>query len=125
MTHLLAVEQAHETFLMELTKQAQVDRVVALNEFGLFSNRHLSMLTGMRQGNVAAFTNKKDATGGRLTGESLPFIVAAINNRNSRVLDVAVFKQAVDAGASRGMVSRLTGIPMTSVVRYVERATRA
>ena len=136
MTNVLAVQQAKTCFdalvhadkrtaIYRLTpdqKQMQVDMVIALAEFSLFSNAHIAEFTGMRPSDVTAFTRKTDTTGGRLPGASLGPVLEVMYMRNRHETDVQAVATALAAGVSKGMLSKLSGIPMTTLIRYAKKA---
>lgn len=118
-----AVMQAKEAWEEKETadKETRVNNVVELAEWKLFSNRQISHLTGVRMQKVAGYTGKTDTSGGGLTGESLEHILEIIFTRNRGEVNDLQVRDAHDAGASTRMISRLTGIPQSTVSRATRR----
>lgn len=134
MSNLTAIQQAAEIYRTRDTsdkrtiagremfdKQRQVDSVVALAEWNLFSNQHIAAFTGMRIGDVSEWTGKTDATGGRLKPEALGPIAAYLQSLYRGEIDARLAAQAVSAGVSVGMLSKLSGVPVTTLARRVEK----
>ena len=119
-----AVKQAKYAFENKAAanKETRINNVIELAEWGVFSNQHLSMLTGMRAHDVAEYTGKTDRTGGNLSGASLAPILDIIATKARGEVDDSAVKRALDAGASTRMVSRLTGIAQSTVARQGRRA---
>lgn len=104
-------------------KEWRVNMMIGLAEWGIFSNSHISAFTGMRPADVGAYTKKRDKTGGKLPGESLEHILQAIYDRNAGEVNDLVILRARQAGAGFGMMTRLTGIPETTLKRSVLRVS--
>jgi len=134
MSNLAAIQQAAKIYETRDTsdkrtiagratfdKQRQIDAVVALGEWGLFSNQHISAFTGMRLGDVSGWTGKTDATGGRLRPEALVPVTKYLQALYRGETDVLLAAEAIGAGCSVGMLSKLSAVPITTLARQVEK----
>lgn len=137
MSNLVAIQQAAEIYRTRDTsdkrtaagremsvKQHQVDAVVALAEWGLFSNQQIASFTGMRIGNVSTYTGKTDASGGRLRPEALAPITKYLQALYSGDPDARLAAEAVDAGVSIGMLSKLSAVPTSTLERHVAKGRK-
>ena len=135
MSNLTAIQQAAEIYRTRDTsdkrtsagramfdKQRQIDSVRALAEWGLFSNQHIAAFTGMRIGDVSEWTGKTDATGGRLRPEALGPVAKYLQALYRGETEPQLAAEAVDAGVSIGMLSKLSAVPASTLIRQVEKA---
>lgn len=102
-----------------MTRQQRVDAAVELGEWGVFSNRHVSTLTGLRPAFVNELVPKSNKTGGTMNPKRLTDLaeVAEARNRGEDVRE-RVAELAGD-GFSSTMIARLTGIPVSSIGRWI------
>ena len=101
-----------------MSRQDRVDAVVELAEWGVFSNRHLALISGLRPAFVNELTGKTDKTGGTINPARLGDLANAVDARN-RGEDVR--KRVADLladGFSTTMVARLTGWSASTVGRW-------
>lgn len=96
-------------------RQTQFDDAVALGETGVFSNRNISHITGLNPDTVLKLTGKTERTGGRLSPESLPFLLDAAQHfaQYGLCLTSAV-RVSARLGTSWRMIATLTGIPRST-----------
>lgn len=123
-THIKALEQAvfHFEHKGNYSRAAKVEAAQELAEWGVFSNRHIALFTGLRLADLSTYTGKTDRTGGSLTMESIPHIVKVINLEARGEVDYRAVKRAIDAGCSALMLSRLTGRPQSTLSRHARMA---
>lgn len=121
---ILAVQQAKYAWehRAAFDKPTRIAKVVELGEWGVFSNRQIGIFTGMRIGDVSAHTGKTDTTGGTLKPMALGPILEVMHVKARGETDFYAVKRALDAGTSTIMLSRLTGIPVSTVSRQARRA---
>jgi hypothetical protein len=124
MTHYLtALTEAkfvHE-HRAEMDRQALFDAVASLGEWGLFSARSISKITGVDVRTVLKISPKPVRTGGRFDPESLPHLIQLIHLRERGELDIFEARKAVQK-TSTYFASRATGIPRSSLLRWAEQA---
>ena len=115
-----ALHQAHYAFTHRDTmdRQARVDAAVELGEWGVWSNRHVATLTGLRPAFVNELTGKRDKSGGNMNPERLGDVieVAEARARGEEVKDRVV--ALLGEGFSSGMLARLTGVPQSTIARW-------
>lgn len=110
----------------ELSEDAALVAAVDLAESGVWSLRHLALITGLTEGRIARkVALKAERTGGRFNPESLPHMLNAIEGRRRDEPIQDEVAQAVTLGTGPYLVSRLTGIPASSVKWYCARAHQA
>lgn len=121
MTAMTCLEQATEAYLRPRgrDRQQQMDDCVALAEWRLLSNRHLSAITGLPEATVAAISKKSDHSGGRLNVTTLPLLLAVERDWAKGYENAWLMRQVVDQGTSMGMLATITGIPFNDVRRNV------
>lgn len=101
--------------------QQQVDDAVALGETKTFSNRHISLITGLDVLFVGELTGKTDKTGGRFNPEALPFIHDLWHQwATAHTADRRTACSIVRQGVSPGMLSRLTGISRSTIYSWMK-----
>lgn len=105
-------------------RQMRFDDAVTLGECGVFSNRNISLITGLHQETVGRLTGKTSKTGGRLNPESLPFLQdAAIFWRRHHSPDVDNLRVARGLGTSVRMIATLSGVPASTVHTHTKEAS--
>lgn len=116
-----AIRQAHHLYATKdrLSRQQLVDEVVSQAEWDVWSNRHLATLSGLRPAFVNELTGKRDKTGGTINPSRLGDLadVAAARNRGEDVR--ARVAELAGDGFSSTMIARLTGIPVSSIGRWI------
>lgn len=89
--------------------------VQRLAEFGVLSNRNLEVIIGLSWFMVAKVSTKRDHTGGRLAPHTLPLMIRLREDWASGIRNARLCRTIIAEGTSRGMVARLTGIPIKAV----------
>lgn len=117
MSALRAVQHARHVIQRKhrLDRQQLFDEAVALGEWGLFSKRQIASFTGLTEREVSGLIQKTDKTGGRLEPEAIEHIEKII--LGDRTPDRV--RTAAEAGCSTPMLVRLTGLPGTTLRRWV------
>jgi hypothetical protein len=103
------------------TKEKRRRAAAALVGFGVFSNRQVARMTGLRHDEVAPFSTKTSKVGGNLSVESLPLILEIIEMLEREEISDFAIRNAVSAGASTRMVARLAGLSQSYVARASKR----
>lgn len=104
------------------TKQDKFDAAVALGEYKLFSSRQISAIIDLPHTYVAKLINKTDKTGGRFDPKALrPLLKVAQQQARGEVEAFAV-KEALDAGVTKYLASRLTLVARTTLERRYAQA---
>ena len=93
------------------------EHVVELGGYGVFSahqiraivNKHLSHSV------ISKLINKTDKTGGALNPGTLDILRNVLYNRAENEEDYNMIKKAFGAGTSQNMISKLTGIPQSTI----------
>lgn len=120
MTHYLAaLEQARRAFENrdQFDKQTKIDFVTALIEWGVFSDRQIAAIVGIRPQDVHELSKKTDHTGGAFTPEAIPLIIDVIHRTARDEANARAIALAIDAGVSTRMLAKLTGIAQRTVSR--------
>lgn len=105
-----------------LDKDAKIQAAIALGGYGVFSSRMIAAILQMPHTYVAAVINKRDRTGGKFRPEALKPLLKVAQNRANGEIDVFAVKEALDAGVTKYLASRLTNVPPTSLERQYARA---
>jgi len=129
MTALTPLEQAIEAWKRvpdaNGDKQAQFDDAVSLGELGIFSNHNIAKITKLNPATVAGLTQKTDKTGGRFTPESMEAIATlGLRWKQQGLVSHSAVASIVDAGTSPNMIALLTGIPRTTIYRWLKKASK-
>lgn len=130
MTATTALEQALVVWTRDMTryseaqaKQVRTDDAVSLGEWGVFSNRHISFITGLEPDFVGTLTGKRDKTGGRFNPEALPFIYdLRLQWVQAHVVSQRDIRFIIELGVSPGMLAKLTGISRTAIYKWIEES---
>ena len=89
----------------------------------MFSSRQIAAIVGLDWWVAHRKNAKKDGTGGRLSPETLLDVQAVARAREAgEEIDVLTVRRILDAGTSRRMLSRLSGVPETTILNYRRRA---
>lgn len=105
----------------KLDRDKLFEVVENIGEYGIFSARQLSALTGnlISHQTAARLCQKTEKTGGRLNPKSLDQIRQCFHDRINNTIDYSLISQIIDAGTSQGMVEKLTGISQTKISRGI------
>jgi hypothetical protein len=124
MTHQ-ALKQAHYTYSHRdsFDQQGLADAIVSLAEWKLFSNRHISDITGAPMRQVSALTQKTDRTGGSFNPDALPAVIELSEARARGEKGEKALVAALEGGVSLSMLARLVDAPKSTLGRHAaERA---
>lgn len=108
----------------KLDKEKLFETVEDIGEYGIYSARQISALTGgaVSHQTVARLCNKTDKSGGRLNPVSLDKIKACFHDRINGAVDRGIILEIVNSGTSQGMLSKLTGISQTRISKIATEA---
>lgn len=122
------VEQQHRLFAIheaiwirdnakKVSKEVLIEKAQDLAEYGLFSNRQISKISGGVLSNVTVNTYipKENKTGGRFSPQSLEDIATILFSKEKGRIDYVTVKKVLDAGTSQGMIAKLTGVSQSSI----------
>lgn len=119
-----ALDQALEAYYRprNVSRQIRTDDAIALLEWGVFSIRQVQAITGLPQDYVRSLATKRDHTGGNLNPDTLPLLRELRDGwrRGERLIGVA--QRIFDGGTKQAMTNALTGVPMTTLYRWMRRA---
>lgn len=103
----------------QISDEVLVNKIVTLSNYGVYSNRQLSDLVKnkIKHSVIGKHTQKKDKSGGKLAPESLDFIKEFFFSVESSTPDYNLARKATLMGTSQGMISRLTGVPQSTLSR--------
>lgn len=106
MSNLEAVQHASRVYRARenMTREHLINEAIALGEWGVWSNRHIAQITGLRPQLVNELTGKTDKTGGRFDPEALSAIITCCNAKARADIDPALVKAALDAGISASLL---------------------
>lgn len=107
-----------------MDEQARLDAAVALDEWGVFSSRQVSAITGLEWWKAAKASSKTARTGGRLDPKSLAPLRDLAVARARGEMNIFAALEALSTGTSVTMAVRLTGIPATTLKRWKAQAER-
>jgi hypothetical protein len=124
MTAMNALEQALEAWNNANAhpddREARIADARALAEWGIFSTRHIILITGLPSTLAYELLSKTSNEGGRFNPEALPFLLdlrqewARDHEVNRRML-----RLVANRGVSQRMISRLTEIPKSNIGRWL------
>ena len=123
MSNIVALMEAQSVFERkdQMDRQTLFDAAVSLGEWGIFSNRSITKITGLRPRDVAVLTPKSERTGGRFEPEVLPDLISLARTGERGEMDVFTAKRVLDHCSSY-YASRLSGIARSNLVRWAEKA---
>jgi hypothetical protein len=106
----------------EISQEALIIAIKNLAQYGIFSARQLSAICNGRLSHhgVTKLINKTDKTGGNLNAGTLDILRSILYSRANGVTDYDLVADAISAGTSQGMVSKLTGIPQGSISKKMK-----
>lgn len=93
----------------------------SLAEWGLFSNAHISAITGLRIGIVNGITGKTDHTGGRFHPDALENVAEIIRQEIRSERDPVLVAATLEMGVSSHFLARMTGLPQRTLARWGKR----
>lgn len=115
-----AVNQADRLYRAKdrLSRQQLVDEVVSQAEWGVWGNKHLATLSGLRPAFVSELTGKPDRTSGSMNPDRLGSVAQLIGakNRGEDVKEYAI--GLLEDGFTTTLLARLTGIPQSTLARW-------
>lgn len=102
-----------------MSKEVLIERLVAISEYDLFSNRQLEAICcgAMRHNTIGNYIKKVDKSGGRLEPRSLENIREALFSKERGKVDYNQVRKALKWGTSQGMIAKLTGINQSAISR--------
>lgn len=123
---MTALEQAHYTWERReyLDEQGRLDAAIALAEWGVFSARQISAITGVHWWKAAEKSAKTDRTGGRLNPETLPDLMALSQARARGEMAPDAARRILEGGTTATVASRLTNVPETTLKRWAARVPK-
>ncbi|CAB4148985.1 hypothetical protein UFOVP536_37 [uncultured Caudovirales phage] len=104
-----------------ISRNVLIEKLQNLAEYDMYSNRQMANICGnvIRHNVIAGYVNKTNKTGGRLNPASLEDLREALFSKERGRIDYASVKNALEAGTSQGMVSKLTGINQSVISRRI------
>ncbi len=105
-----------------LDREVKLAAAKALGAHGVFSAAQIAKILDLPKKVVGPLIGKTDRTGGRLSPDALEPLSKVAQIRARGEVDVFAVREALDAGASRLMASRLTGMSESTIRRHYERA---
>ncbi len=106
-----------------LDKDKLFEVVEDIGEYGIYSARQISALTGNKLSHqtVARLCKKTDKTGGRLSISTLEDIKQCFHDRVNKAIDYAIVKRVVESGTSQGMLEKLSGISQAQISKGITK----
>lgn len=100
--------------------------VSKLAESGFMSGRQLSRICGNRISHTTAtkMINKTDRNGGKLNPIHLEDLRKIIFAKSVEEVDYELVKSLIDTGTSQVMMSRITGIPQSTISRKTKNGRK-
>lgn len=122
------LEQQHRLFAIheaiwirdnakKISKEVLIEKAQDLAEYGLFSNRQISKISGgiLSNATVGTYITKETKTGGRFSPQSLDDMATVLFSKERGRIDYDAIQRILDGGTSQGMVARLTGVSQSSI----------
>lgn len=108
-----------------ISNEELLDKCIHLSSFGVFSNRNLTRLINYRlsHATIGRHTLKTTRNGGTIAPESLEDIRDALFSKEANRIDYEAIFKAIKSGTSQNMISKLTGIPQSSISRKMNNAS--
>lgn len=99
------------------------EAVVEIGKYGLFSSRQIHAIVNgnISRSSISAITGKNDKTGGSLNPGTLDLLRTVLMNRATTKTDEKLIRDAVGSGTSQNMISKLTGIPQSTISAIMRR----
>ena len=91
-----------------------------LAEHGLWSKRHIAMISGLDISTVAGLVQKSDRTGGRFSPGSLDLLVELCEKTDKHENDAELERKIIDEGTGYGMLEKITGLPHQHIRKRVK-----
>lgn len=108
----------------ETIDKEEMFRIVEdIGEYGLYSARQVSALTGNKLSHqtTARLCKKTNKTGGRLSLSSLEDIKQCFHDRVNKKIDYKIVKRVIDSGTSQGMLEKLSGISQAQISKGIAK----
>lgn len=102
-----------------ISKELLVERLQEISEYEVFSSRQLAKIckNKLSHTQISVYTQKSTKSGGKIAPESLEDLREALFSKERNNVSYLHVKQALEAGTSQGMISRLTGINQSLISR--------
>ena len=105
--------------VMDLPEQeGAIDR---LSRHRLWSMSQIGSIIGRTRAFVARRMDKSDMTGGKFNPQTIPDLLELIELKDRGEEPAELMRKISDAGTSGYMISRLTGIPLSTVTYKIKR----
>lgn len=118
--HPLEVALAIQNKAKGANKEVRMALATDLGELQIFSNRTIGLILDLDYQSVKASTHKTDKTGGRFNPEALSLIYDLWSEYTQQgVRNKQLASTIVKLGISPDYLSKLTGIPATTIRRWV------
>lgn len=103
------------------TKESLLASILELSSYDLFSNRQLAKICRNRISypTIRKYTLKNNKSGGRINPNSLEEIRDILYARHNGVNNYNLIKIVLEDGTSQGMISKLTGVPQSSISKNI------
>ena len=102
-------------------RQLAVEDAESLFETGVFSIRHIMLITGLPQTFIYELLSRKSRTGGKFNPEALPMLYDLwLQWAQARTCDKRELTTIVKLGVSPLMIERLVGIPKNTVASWTK-----
>lgn len=111
----------HNKVTQGAEQEAREHYAVQLGELGLFSSRSIALIVDLSYHTVGRLTGKKDKTGGRFNPEALPLIYDLWAEYNQGGRNRKLAATIVKLGISPSYLATITGIPSTTLSRWVDK----
>lgn len=106
----------------DVGREVRIDDARHLLEWGIFSKQQVAKITELPWGVVLDLSDKVDKTGGQLNPETLPMLrdlrASWVKGQRNERLAALIYER----GTKRQMIHILTGIPMSTLQRWVVAA---
>ena len=124
MSNYEAVKQAFDIYKRKdaLDEFGKEDAVALLGSQGLWSQRQMSAITGATPFFVAQRNTKTDTTGGKFNPQTFDLLLEAIELYDAGETNRHLLRRIFEAGTSVFMMSRLIGIPVSTIQWNIKRA---
>lgn len=107
----------------EMDKDKIKSAVVELGAYGIFSSRQIHAIVNknINRKAITELIGKTDRSGGALNPGTLDLLRSVLVNRATQETDYILIRDAVGSGTSQHMVSKLTGVPQSTISKIVKR----
>lgn len=111
------VKQAHAIYRRReaLKSDGMAEAIATLAAHGLWSRRQIMAITGAGEYRVRLAVGKVDRTGGRFNPDTLDLLLELFEIQDQNEQNPHLIALIIDMGTSARMLSRLSGIPESTV----------